>query len=311
MIIFSTSLQGARDANEDQHIILLNSNGEKKDINAINLFGVFDGHGGAGVSTYLRKELYKYFFNKKLEIKFPVNKKNVIKIFDHLQNKLKDNYKKIAYNSGSTCLIIIHFIENNKEYLQVFNVGDSRAILCRNNIAIPLTKDHKPNWYEERRRIEELNQTTEFKNKIYFDGHDWRIGDLSVSRAFGDIDATPYVTHIPDIFKYKLNQADKFIVLACDGLWDVMSNQDVVNFILDHFEFTQTNNTKDIKIYNNPNYDLTDTNSQYSSTYSQTIQTIQTVNTIDESNNIARKLAEYAIAKGSTDNVSIVIVFFC
>ena len=69
--------------------------------------------------------------------------------------------------------------------------------------------------------------------KIQFDGHDWRIKDLSLSRAFGDLDASPFVTHEPEIYKYKLSSKDKFMVLACDGLWDVLSNQEVVNFVLE------------------------------------------------------------------------------
>ena len=54
---------------------------------------------------------------------------------------------------------------------------------------------------------------------------------MSLSRAFGDLECTPYVTHLPQIYRYKISSSDKFIVFACDGLWDVMSNQDVVDFI--------------------------------------------------------------------------------
>ena len=68
--------------------------------------------------------------------------------------------------------------------------------------------------------------------EITFDGSDWRIKDLSLSRAFGDVDCTPYVTHMPQIYDYKINSHDKFLVFACDGLWDVLSNQEVVNYVL-------------------------------------------------------------------------------
>ena len=109
--------------------------------------------------------------------------------------------------------------------------------------------------------------------KITYDGYDWRIKDLSVSRAFGDIDARPYLTHKPDIFRYKLDKNDKFFVLACDGLWDVMSNDDVSNFVLLNC------------------YDIT------------------TKHRINKNVNASKLLAEYALKKGSTDNVSIVIAF--
>ena len=121
---------------------------------------------------------------------------------------------------------------------------------------------------EERHRISKLG------GKPYFDGEDWRISDLSVSRAFGDIDAGPCVTHTPDIFQYRLEKSDKFLVLACDGLWDVLNNNDAVNFIL---------------------------NNCYDNTLTKRINKKQ---------DIAQQLAEHALRKGSTDNITIVIVFF-
>ena len=67
--------------------------------------------------------------------------------------------------------------------------------------------------------------------RIKFDGVDWRIGDLSLSRAVGDVDNTPYVTHRPEVFRFRLNKKDRFIIFACDGLWDVVSNTDAVKFV--------------------------------------------------------------------------------
>ena len=139
--------------------------------------------------------------------------------------------------------------------------------MCRDNLAIPLSKDHKPNWPEEKRRIEKAG------GSIYFDGHDYRIKDLSLSRAVGDIDAEPFVSSKPEVFKYKLEKNDKFIVLGCDGLYDCLSNQDIINFILNDF------------------YD-------------------ENMNRINKQINIATKLGEYAIQKGTSDNVTVIIIFF-
>ena len=97
---------------------------------------------------------------------------------------------------------------------------------------------------------------------------------MSVSRSFGDLDATPYITHIPEINKYKISMNDKFIVLGCDGLWDVLQNFEVVNYIL---SFTTMENNK-LKI-------------------------------IDNRINIAKSLSEYAIKKGTLDNVTVIILF--
>jgi serine/threonine protein phosphatase PrpC len=274
MITHTISLLGLRDSNEDQHEVFINLNNENSEFKDINFFAVFDGHGGKDVSKYLKENLPNYFTNKYIKyhitnsIKF---KKYIEKVFDHIQIKLEKRFKNLAYNIGSTALIIIFYKKQGKINYYVANTGDCRAVVCNNsNMSIPLTKDHKPHLFEEKARIEKLG------GEIYNDGYDWRIGDLSVSRAFGDMDASPYVTHKPQLFKYNLRKNDKFLVLACDGLWDVITNQDATNFVLN-----KLNNTNKLV-----------TMSGYSK------------------QNIAQSLGEYAIANGSTDNVSIIIIFF-
>jgi len=263
MNVHSVSLRGGRNQNEDKHDIKINIGDTDNKLGRINYYGVYDGHGGKEVSQYLFDNLSKYFMPK--DVKYPLTKEYVIKIYDHLQNNL--GRTEYAYHTGSTALVAVQFKYLNQNYLNILNTGDSRCILCRDNIAVSLTKDHKPSWPEERARIEQIG------GKITFDGFDWRIKDLSVSRAFGDIDSTPFVTHRPDIYRYKLDKYDKFFVLACDGLWDVLSNQDVANFVLDYC------------------YDIT-TNTR-----------------INKEINIAKKLGEYAIRKGSGDNITIIVIF--
>jgi serine/threonine protein phosphatase PrpC len=254
MTIFSDySAKGKRPTNEDYHISIINEKCKISECKKINIFGVFDGHGGNEVSKFISNNIAKFF----AKAKYPLSEKYVITVFDFLQDLLKKN--KLGARTGTTCVLAIQFENNGQQYLNVINTGDSRSILCRNGLALPLTKDHKPFWPEEQKRIKNLG------GKIQFDGHDWRIKDLSVSRAFGDFDATPYVTHIPELYRYKIDKSDKFIVLACDGLWDVLTNEEVVNFIL--------------------------TNSQ-----SKKI--------------VAKKLVEYALKKGSTDNITVIVVFF-
>lgn len=266
MNVFSTSLIGRRTSNEDEHHIILNKDGKQNELNKINFYAVYDGHGGNKVSKFLKKNLALYFMKK--DVVYPLDKDHICKIFDHLQKKLAINHKDFAYASGSTCLVIIDYVHKNNNYLHIINIGDCRAVLCTNNFALPLTKDHKPHWPEEKLRIQQLG------GEIYYDGLDYRIGDLSVSRSFGDMDGAPYITCEPDIFKHKISQNDQFIVMACDGLWDVLQNCDVVNFILEN-----------VKIHKGK------------------------CKIIDKRINIAKKLAEYAINKGSTDNISIIIIF--
>lgn len=275
MNIHSVSLRGKRDQNEDTHNIILHKKESKNNISTkphpqnVNMFSVYDGHGGKYVSKCLEKTIPEIFLRKKLQ--FPLSKNFIENAYTHIQSSLKKNWFNLANFCGSTCLVVFHYKLNNNTHLQVLNTGDSRCVLCRDNFAVVLTKDHKPNWPEEKIRIESLG------GKIYRDaGDDWRIGDLSVSRAFGDINAEPYVTCIPDIFNYKLTKDDKFIILGCDGLWDVLTNQEAVNFVISRaFDVNTGNKNKEIT-----------------------------------SENISKLLAEYAIKKGSTDNVTVIIVFF-
>ena len=266
MHIDSYSLQGKRDSNEDQHIGIININNNNKKINPINFIGVFDGHGGKAVSKYLKKNLPYYFLKKnKVNIygeRSTVTKYFFNKLFDNIQNKLQSSHPIVASRCGSTCLCGIQYIDKKgKSNLWMLNVGDSRAVMCNyKGETIPLTVDHKPNSKSERKRITDLG------GKIKFDGADWRIQDLSLSRAIGDLDTAPYVTHKPDIFKYKLHKGDKFIIFACDGLWDVISNNKAVDFV----------------------------NKLMNKKYT---------------GNIAKQLAEYAIKKGSYDNVTVSILF--
>lgn len=276
MNVHSVSLKGRRENNEDKHNIILNEDGHIPESKSVNYLAVYDGHGGKYVSKYLSMNLPKYFMDSAIE--YPLTRKYILGIYDKIQSEFRTNHLKHTKHCGSTCLVLIHYKSDKdaKYYINLMNTGDSRCIICRDNIAIPLSKDHKPNWPEERFRIESLG------GNIYFDGYDHRIKDLSVSRAFGDVAAEPFVTHVPDIYKYKLEKNDKFIVLACDGLWDKLSNQEVVNFILSEAYEPNTINRKKNK---------------------------NDENGVQEEINIAKRLGEYAIERGSGDNVTIVIIF--
>jgi serine/threonine protein phosphatase PrpC len=227
----SYSMQGKRESNEDFHFISINNDGSDKNANYINLLCVFDGHGGKGVSKYLKENL-PGFFTKKYKKNIFLQPKEFIKhvynVCNLLQKELEEKHPKIACKCGSTACIIIHYhdAENKKNILWSINIGDSRAVLAnKNSMAVQLTKDHKPNSPDERKRIEHMG------GKIEFDGCDWRIKGLSLSRAIGDTDCKPYVICEPQINIVKLSSYDRFIIIGCDGLWDVINNQDAIEYV--------------------------------------------------------------------------------
>lgn len=232
MIIFTYSLKGRRQSNEDQHYYLLNQSGKNKKYNKINFFGVFDGHGGKLVSAFLKDNLPKYLCNKTCGGIYKKNKTTrdfILSTFDRVQNKLVVEHPRAVSYSGSTalCAIMKKDRKTKSNILWMANVGDSRAVLCSaSNKAIRLTKDHKPNDPKEKKRILSAGGT------ISYDGCDWRVkGNLSMSRAFGDTELSPYVISKPDVFKIMLKKSDRFIIMACDGLWDVLSDKQACDFI--------------------------------------------------------------------------------
>lgn len=263
------SIQGKRPYNEDEYYIDINLD-KKNDKQPINFFGIYDGHGGNEISKYLKNNFHNFFINKNSNYKISKSSssnKYICKIYDHVQTNLT-NYNLPSKNTGSTALLTIFYTNKN---FKVINLGDCRAITCNeNNIAIPLTKDHKPTSYDEYTRITKLNGKI-----VYEKNDDPRINGMAVSRAFGDLDAKPHVSHEPEIYDYSI-QDNKFIVMACDGLWDVLNNQDVVDFILSEMKSTN-----------------------YKENYSS----------IKAKNNLAYKLVNLAYEKGSEDNITCIIIF--
>ena len=114
----------------------------------------------------------------------------------------------------------------------VANAGDSRCILVRRGgTALALSDDHKPSREDEVTRIRDLG------GKVIYWGR-WRVqGVLAVSRAIGDVNLQPYITAVPEVMHHDIGANDLFLVLATDGLWDVMSNDDVAVFVTKNREF--------------------------------------------------------------------------
>jgi protein phosphatase 1L len=127
------------------------------------------------------------------------------------------------------------------------NVGDSRAVLCRNDTAWDLTRDHKPDDPGEQERIENLGgkvvwcgDTDKFGEPILEQGIYRVNGNLALSRAIGDRSERPHVTAEPEIITAEVGADDQFILLASDGLWDVMSSHGAVEYVLSLLEGGQS-----------------------------------------------------------------------
>lgn len=110
----------------------------------------------------------------------------------------------------------------------IANAGDCRAVLGKRGRAIELSKDHKPNCTSERLRIEKLGG-------VIYDGY--LNGQLSVARALGDWHikgskgSNCPLSSEPELEEIVLTEEDEFLIMGCDGLWDVMSSQCAVTMV--------------------------------------------------------------------------------
>lgn len=271
----TASMQGRRPYNEDEVDILVNLDGSTKGAKPVSFFAVYDGHGGNAISKYLRANLQRYFVDEMVD-KDPAKSKRydkyVHKVYDTVQNKLV-HYELPSKTTGSTALVTIAYRTGDRTFLKVINLGDCRAVVCnRYNIAVPLTKDHKPTSFEEFQRIVAMGgKVTHERND------DPRINGMAVSRAFGDLDARPHVTNTPDIYDYDADRC-RFIIMACDGVWDVLSNQDAVDFVLAELDALKGAHKEN----------LTSPKAK---------------------KNVAAKLISHAIDKGTMDNVTAIVIF--
>ncbi|XP_013740551.2 probable protein phosphatase 2C 47 [Brassica napus] len=184
-------------------------------------YGVFDGHGGIDAASFTKKNILKLVTQDK---HFPSNTKKATRsAFVKTDHALADA-PSLDRSSGTTALTALILDKT----MLIANAGDSRAVLGKRGRAIELSKDHKPNCTSEKLRIEKLGG-------VIYDGY--LNGQLSVARALGDwhIKGTKGslcpLSCEPELEEIVLTEEDEFLIMGCDGLWDVMSSQCAVTMV--------------------------------------------------------------------------------
>ncbi|KAG6413858.1 hypothetical protein SASPL_126573 [Salvia splendens] len=205
-----------------------------------HVYGVYDGHGGCQVANYCREhmplaladEIGAAKENLKVENGEHNLKEKWLKIFQKCFHRLdnevggfprtdgdiaSDLHEPFAPESvGSTAAVAIVC----STHIIVANCGDSRAVLNRGKVPMPLSIDHKPNREDECSRIEAAGGKV-----INWDGY--RVsGVLAVSRSIGDRYLRPYVIADPEVMFVPRTKEDECLIIASDGLWDVMTNEE-------------------------------------------------------------------------------------
>ncbi|XP_062193428.1 probable protein phosphatase 2C 70 [Phragmites australis] len=261
-----SSMQGWRAAMEDAHAALPDLD------DCTSFFGVYDGHGGKAVSKFCARHLHKQVLINEASSSDDLST-SVHKAFlrmdemmkgqrgwrelTELGNKFTGMLEGIIWSnkggdsnnlgdswdpeegpnsnypgptSGSTACVAV--IRNDQ--IIVANAGDSRCVISQKGQAYNLSTDHKPDLEGEKERILSAGGFV-VAGRVN--------GSLNLSRAMGDMELKQneflpaerqIVTAEPELKTVKLSEDDEFLVLACDGIWDCMSSQEVVDFVHKH-----------------------------------------------------------------------------
>lgn len=220
------SMQGWRSEMEDAHQAITGLGGSLADW---SYFAVFDGHAGVLVSRHSATHLLECIMQTE-EFKAEDVARGIHSGFLRLDNEMRclPQMSTGADKSGSTA--VCAFISPRNIYIA--NCGDSRAVLCRAGNPEFWTRDHKPILPTEKERIQKAGGNVMIRRVN---------GSLAVSRALGDYEyknvegrgpCEQLVSPEPEIFvRDRDDERDEFLVLACDGIWDVMNNEDLCDFI--------------------------------------------------------------------------------
>mmetsp|Transcript_22404 Transcript_22404/g.47854 ORF Transcript_22404/g.47854 Transcript_22404/m.47854 type:complete len:286 (+) Transcript_22404:91-948(+) len=241
-------------------------------------FAIYDGHGGRQCVDYITENLHE---NLLMELQKSPN--GVIEALVEAFSSTDRNMLASGINqSGCTACCCLLQEENHSRCIYTAHLGDARAVICRGGLAVRLTSmsDHKATDRAEGERVIQAGGTI-YNERVN--------GMLAIARAFGDhqmkAPALPkdVVSNVPDITSTELTDQDIFVIVACDGIWDVMDDQEAVNLVLDGI--------RDLVSL------LPDLGQDHLS-YRKSMGEV-----------LARMLVEEALARGTSDNVSCLMIF--
>jgi len=288
------SMQGWRVEMEDAHAIRIDLGPILK---KCSYFAVFDGHAGDFVSKYISENLIDTILGLWTSSQGSIDsinsvdsekpkagsdsdascqlassseldrfKQNIREGFLKIDSSMREHPKFLSAEEKSGTTAVTAFITPDK--IIFANCGDSRGVLATSNSVRFGTYDHKPCNEEEKKRIENAGGSVMIRRVN---------GSLAVSRALGDYDyknvsglppTEQLVSAEPDLSVMDRSAEDEFLILACDGVWDVMTNEEVVAYIHSRLLIN------------------------------------------DDLQKVCEELLETCLAKGSRDNMSVILITF-
>ncbi|KAK8801377.1 hypothetical protein WA171_004522 [Blastocystis sp. BT1] len=200
---------------EDAHTIIPRLGGNDDTFFA----AVYDGHGGRETADYVSNHLHLNLLKAmEAEALTTMEKRLEYAFFlTDMESKNED-----MRNSGCTGVCVIILNEDGKRMLYSANAGDSRSVLYTNGTTIRLSFDHKATDPDEEKRVISLGGFV-MKQRV--------LGILAISRSFGDHSCKQYITAEPYVRSMELTKDSEFLVLACDGVFDVLSDEDVTRIV--------------------------------------------------------------------------------
>ncbi len=257
-------------------------------------FGVYDGHGGQAsakfaskVLPYLLSQHPRRYAEPGAAMSAAYERCDAL-LRNHLQVEWADSHE---YTSGCTAVSLLLDMHPSSGALTLTcaNLGDSRCVLVTTEGFVALTEDHAPGLAREKKRIEELGGFV--STSMRGQGQERVLGSLAVTRALGDFDfkmprvtswgtsANPItgdlVSAIPEITTHCCEKGDLALILACDGIWNIFSNEEAAAFVrkklkrLEHMRLDKDNAECEV---------------------------------------VATALVEVALERGSTDNCSCIVI---
>lgn len=194
-------------------------------------YAVLDGHGGSDAAAYIKRNAMRLFFEDPDLPQTSDIDSLFLKELESCHRKaflladlaLAGECSSVSSSCGTTALTALVL----GRHLMVANAGDCRAVLCRKGVAVEMSHDHNTSHLQERRRVEELGGSI-------VDGY---LNGLSVTRALGDWElklplgsASPLIAE-PEVQQIELTEEDEFMIMGCDGIWDVMTSQNAVTLV--------------------------------------------------------------------------------
>ena len=230
-----SAMQGWRMEMEDAHVCKTTMPFNRD----YSFFGVFDGHAGPKVAQFCSANLLDCIADSykasTMQDEDDRIKDAIHRGFINLDEKLRIENENNDDRSGTTAIICI--VTPKKIFFG--NCGDSRGLLCRDGKVHRATVDHKPYNDLERARIEKAGGTVLMQRVN---------GSLAVSRALGDFDykrssglkpEEQLVSPEPEVsIEARDQDTDQYILLACDGIYDVMTNDAVVEYVSHQLQLT-------------------------------------------------------------------------